>query len=188
MGAPMLTSGRNTSSAQRERPMAKPIATPATAASAKPASRRTSVSSTWWGRTPSAVRRIKAAATSSSGGNRLGGEMARVGGTSQGGGPPGDGKAGGAAAPNTLATGAPRYPPGEDVGRCGGGKVGHGRTIVRAHRCGQAHSRGAPRGDERKRGTHARACAPRARHNGFARAGLLPRPLPHARNKHAPAH
>ena len=34
IGAPMLTSGRKMSSARRERPMAKPIATPATAASA----------------------------------------------------------------------------------------------------------------------------------------------------------
>ena len=37
----MLTSGRKMSSARRERPMAMPMATPATAASAKPAARRT---------------------------------------------------------------------------------------------------------------------------------------------------
>ena len=45
IGAPMLTSGRKISSARRERPIAMPIAMPAIAASAKPAPRRSSVSS-----------------------------------------------------------------------------------------------------------------------------------------------
>src|SRR6266508_1901860 len=73
----MLTSGRKMSSARRERPMAKPIATPTTAASAKPAKRRMSVSSTWCGRIPAAVRRTNAAAISSSGGNSRFGKTPR---------------------------------------------------------------------------------------------------------------
>ena len=77
IGAPMLTSGRKMSSARRERPMAKPMATPTTAASAKPAVRRMSVSSTWCGRIPDAVSRTNAAAISSKGGNSRRGNTSR---------------------------------------------------------------------------------------------------------------
>ena len=76
IGAPMLTSGRKISSARRERPMAMPMVTPTTAASAKPASSRKSVSSAWCGRMPLAVSRPKAAAMSPRVGNRRGGNSA----------------------------------------------------------------------------------------------------------------
>src|SRR5712671_3286684 len=74
IGAPMLISGRIMSSARRERPIAMPIVTPAAAASAKPAIRRSSVSAAWRGRIPETVRRTSAAPITSSGGNSRGGK------------------------------------------------------------------------------------------------------------------
>ena len=77
IGAAMLTSGRARSSARRDRPMTMPMATPATAASAKPANSRRTVSNAWCGSAPETVRRTKAEATVSSDGNKRGGKICR---------------------------------------------------------------------------------------------------------------
>jgi len=59
-------------------PIAMPIATPAAAASAKPAVSRRRVSKTWCGRMPAAVRRTNAAATSSKRRKQLAGKDAEI--------------------------------------------------------------------------------------------------------------
>src|SRR5215470_3879114 len=136
----MLMSGRTTSSARRERPMAKPIATPAAAASAKPASSRMSVSSTWCAKTPSAVRRSKAAATSSSGGNSLRGKTPRRAVTSQATATTRNGNAVRAISRQRLSPRWAAGPAGSICGDTAGATLDMSRTIVPPHLSGQAAS------------------------------------------------
>ncbi len=71
----MLTSGRQISSARRERPISTPMVTPISAASAKPVRSRITVSRAWCGRIPATVSLTKDAATSSIVGNNRRGNI-----------------------------------------------------------------------------------------------------------------